>query len=133
MELELKHLAPYLPYKLKVLYQTGIIYEFIGPEEYGIQMISKDGQLKTCGICTFKPILRPLSDLVIDENLIEDFIGLGNWCPAYDEYIGHWYPDASFAQQAPYVIFVYFLVNHYDVFGLIEKGVAVDVNSINVD
>jgi hypothetical protein len=119
-KLELKHLSAYLPYGVR----TNI-------GRYSETNVELDlGFLISYEIDAFKPILRPLSELVIDEKLIEDFIGLGNWCNAYDEYIDHWYPDASYAQQAPYVIFEYFLVNHYDVFGLIENDLAIDVNSI---
>jgi hypothetical protein len=123
MKLENKYLFAYLPYGLKC------------------QHARRKGNIKAIDVLSietwfitrreyFKPILRPLSDLVIDENLIEDFIGLGNWCNAYDEYIDNWYPDASYAQQAPYEIFEYFLVNHYDVYELIPNNLAIDINTI---
>lgn len=121
MKLELKHLAAYLPYKVKVSK-----LHFLN-EGNGIGGINHLLTTKS----NYKLHLRTLSNLVIDEDLIEDFIGLGNWCNAYDEYIDHWYPDASYAQQAPYVIFEYFLSNHYDVFNLIPYRLAIDINALN--
>lgn len=131
MKLENKHLSAYLPYGLKLIDTYGNILHLDG-----LFVDLAMHLLETNRIDYFhfypqvKPILRPLSDLIIDGNLIEDFIGFGNLCNAYDEYIDHWYPDPSYAQQAPYVIFEYFLVNHYDVFGLIEAGLAVNINDI---
>lgn len=129
MKLELNHLAAYLPYGLRLSviknYSIGDGFWQQKGNEADLEAAYLNVQLTHC-----KPILRPLSDLVIDENLIEDFIGLGNWCNAYDEYIDHWYPDSSYAKKAPYVIFEYFLANHYDVFGLIDNGLAIDINTI---
>lgn len=113
-QLTLKELAAYLPYSVST--NTGVLT---------CSIIDRRDRNNT--IQDIKMHLRPLSDLVIDENLIEDFVGLGNWCNAYDEYIDHWYPDASYAKQAPYVIFEYFLVNHYDVFGLIDRNLAIPI------
>jgi len=62
MELELKHLAAYLPYGLKIQGQThGEIQEMTGLNS-GVVMINHN----TKGWADFydiKPILRPLSDL----------------------------------------------------------------------
>lgn len=129
MELELKYLSAYLPYKVYLLMSDGKTkLPMNGIKDDNVFVF--DGYSSTIKISKAKPILRPLSDLIIDEDIIEDFIGIGNWCNAYDEYLDSWYPDASYAKEAPYAIFEYFLTNHYDVFGLIDNGLAIDINTI---
>lgn len=134
MELELKHLAPYLPYKLKILNGWSDIktlnYTHLYDENNGF-------------ITMVKPILRPLSDLTkeievngekfvpaeilfsveIDE--IQNFKDFGEipeyWKDAIavkPRYYDYWQVEMLFEW-------------HFDVFGLIEKGKAVDINTLN--
>ena len=143
MKLELKHLAAYLPHKLKIQYQTGIIYEFIGPEEYGIQMISKDGQLKTCGIRTFKPILRPLSDLTKEIEVNgKKFVPQDEFSILYGGGVPHvgrklWLEifidniKYSPIDTISFGVVEKLLEWHFDIYGLIENNLAIDVNTLN--
>jgi len=70
MKLELKHLAGYLPYGLKVIFESkgGRILEVTGLRMAGVseqtsKLIYFNSISETLNIEYFKPILRPLSDL----------------------------------------------------------------------
>lgn len=142
MELELKHIAPYLPYGLEMAYRshkTGI-YEPRGSlvgvtnrsfETHPVRLLIEGMDFEH--IWMFKPILRPLHEFN-DALEVEDFIGLGNSFDAYDEFFNSWVSDLAntdkLVLQAPQPIFNYFLANHFDVFGLIPQGLAVDINTL---
>ena len=135
MKLELKHIAPYLPYGLKEFHNgeiigirnwDGLCAEFAAP--WGSINIP---------IGTIKPMLQSFSEMTknpkeIRED-IENFIGLGNWCDAYHDYLDMFFENhcvSDDAQKANYPIFQYFLFHNYDVFGLIPQGLAFDINTI---
>lgn len=118
--LELKHLAPYLPYKLK----------FTGYLKHNSSLPFDDSEdiLTLCPFVLayldqefeeFKPILRPLSDLDKD-----NFKEMG---------INHnWYGLKNYLtniKEMKVKDFEYLVRNHFDVFGLIEKGLAIDINT----
>jgi len=124
-KLKLKHLAPYLPYKLMINcdFRDGDILscemECISKEEAFLDGCDWNYKTNT----DFKPILRPLSDLTkeieleLDNNIIiegERFYSIG-------------YMDI---ESMNYQKFCWFLERHYDVFGLIEKGLAIDINTL---
>ena len=128
MKLELKHLAPYLSYGLKIhsMYKvkdsSPIIFE-MKTDNIDI-VISHDSR---------KPILRPLSDLV---KVIE--IDGGMFTPIYhnafheDKYnLGEYMNGFSHYKSIKYGIIERLLEWHFDVFGLIEKGIAIDINTLN--
>jgi len=138
MELEIKHISPYLPYDL---YLQFVINGYVVAEDLmtGIQHYNWEthstkvrvGIIEAEHIWMFKPILKPLSEFGESDDLrkVHEFIGFGKWCDAYDEYFKEWFNDSSridkLIMQAPYEIFQYFLSEHYDVFGLIKQGLAV--------
>ena len=172
MNLELKHLAPYLPYGLKYsvfnkkgkldLLEIGTnnIYNIITAVNKGVY----GGE--------YKPILRPLSDLTkeievngekfvpleilgqkhIEDGFFEDgsfgwgqstggddeqdyYLTVSNnegfylvfdiWCGHQDE--GGYCVDN---ENIPFPLVELFFKWHFDVFGLIEKGLAIDINTI---
>lgn len=66
MKLELKHIAPYLPYGLKVTFEgDDCIHEVVGLSiaSKGVELISTFGDYGRADIEDCKLILRPLSDL----------------------------------------------------------------------
>lgn len=146
MELEAKHLVPYLPYALKLQYivkdkveKTGYMRSISHNEdETHPTRVSIDYNQEE-HIWMFKPILRPLYEFGDSDDLrkVHEFIGLGGWCEAYDQYFDAWFNDActvdKLVLQCPYKILEYFFSNHYDIFSLIEKGIAVDVNTLSVE
>lgn len=150
MKLELKHIAPYLPYGLKICFQQGksiwsISFDEIDYENRGyplhtlVYSINQGVQEKDWGL-----ILRPLSDLLKEiEYNGEKFVPLDelqgiyfeNHCDAYDEYIEHLVdaPKWAILAQAPYEILQVILQWKFDVFSLIPEGLAVDVNTLEVN
>jgi hypothetical protein len=133
MKLELKHLAPYLPYGLKVL---------ANQRQRTLHGISQDvaylyyNGLKPYFFKEFKPILRPLSEFTYDDIMqIREHLGIGQWCDYYDTYFDAWFDDAcsihKFVLQCPYDIMQFFLECKFDVFNLIPQGLAIDINTLN--
>ena len=138
-KLELKHFAPYLQYKPSVLIDreyTREIIGFVGLCE-GLVQIERKSQdfgdyidVKRC-----KLILRPLSDLTneIDVNG-EKFVPYDNLKSEYTTIIA--FSDAinkvkeSRINEVRYGFIQKLLEWHFDVFWLIEQGLAVDYNSL---
>jgi hypothetical protein len=125
MKLELKHLAPYLPYglmcqltdqsKIKVAKLCGAYtdnsYAFFDTVE------SEHGYSK------IKPILRPLSDLTLIGEKGEHL-----FFPSH-QLIKHLENNQDIF-NCDYNEIDYLIRNHFDVFGLIEKGLAIDINKL---
>jgi hypothetical protein len=126
MKLELKHLAPYFPYGLKCQFK-GMLNNKI---EIGrIHKLSENSvsfqhnmfwQIENC-----KPILRPLSEInskhhsKFRENYHIDFDNSGGFI---FKRINETYTRFNELD--------YFFENHFDVFGLIEKGLAVSIHDV---
>lgn len=121
-KLDLKHLAPYLPYGLKVKWHP----EDIKPHIY--EMISlSDGQINQ--ILSFNccsPILKPMSDLHANET-IKSIASEQTYSNNDDYLIQRDYNSKSYKS---YQFTIWLIENHFDVFGLIEKGLAIDINTI---
>jgi len=132
MKLELKHLAPYLPYGLKYrLYgnfpiQKGVdnwiedIIE-INPFNFTLEKVLT---YETC-----KPILHPLSDIHKNEfNFIydkeTDYYSINDWILLNAE--------SRLTSKFSYEFWALLFENHFDVFGLIEQGLAVDINTLKL-
>ncbi|MGJ1432867.1 hypothetical protein ACR79M_14930 [Sphingobacterium spiritivorum] len=172
-KLKLEHLAPYLAYGLKLMYNDGSIRGLLHLDVSGVSSV-------------FKPILRPLSDLTKEiEHTGERFIpiiylynisnghnfnkelnfewvkswGAGNILrvnkATTGEYIEFIYYDLEFRKEIrlekgsyrygmylPHAICCESKIEnqyklhrllfewHFDVFGLIEKGLAIDINTL---
>lgn len=143
-KLELKHLASYLPYGLKceiLNYES----DYVG-EKYGIingyylingdhHYTFKDRNTAGKNAVLIKPILRPLSDLTKEiEHNGKTFI------PIESKTVGFLRLKDGKKRELSRSCFVlevleYDLVQkllewHFDVFGLIEKGLAIDINTL---
>jgi len=122
MKLELKHLAPYLPYDLEVL-KTNEENKKI--KMRSLKKINNAIYINEIYVHTkkFKPILRPLSDLKsccdIYEMIQEYASGDLRWVIVGD--LG----------EITYSTMQLLLQHHFDVFGLISKGLAIDINTLN--
>lgn len=160
-KLELKHLAPYLPYGLKVEFD----YETLIGE-----LKSLCSFRNTCSLMfrtlwddihfdEIKPIHRPLSDLTKEiENNGERFVPIAELLKLkypyernYDSKYGlitidgEGYPKAFYTYRANFDIMInpynirelhYWIVEkllswHFDLYGLIESGLAIDINTLN--
>lgn len=136
-KLELKHIAPYLPYKLKceiitttnnVLIErmTGFdcrFFEYVifGDVEIGTNGVGLFGNCKIL-LTSVKPILRPLSDLTkLGTPIIQPYTD----CITIINQLHILNNDVSIL---PYQLFEILIKHHFDVFGLIDKGLAIDIN-----
>jgi len=160
MILELKHVAPYLPYELKVAFTPGnYIFTLSGINPHNSELYDEESEEYDREHC--KLLLHPLSDLTKEiEYNGEKFIPLGKlhykFCltsqlkrktkAKYDYHEDNsmhatWYP---IGQAGSFGIKVFkhdygrnewrvmrnLLKWHFDVFGLIDEGMAIDINTI---
>jgi hypothetical protein len=126
MELELKHLAAYWPYKLKCQYiYSGNIGTISNIYTIGSCYDNDDIKIsidfyEAEHIWMFKPILRPLSDLTKEELINQGF-------SHHIDYLTHEKQDPL---KAPYDMVQYLLSQHYDIFNLIPNNLAIDINTL---
>lgn len=153
MKLELKHLAPYLPYQLKVQsvnhFET---YEVEGLKQTSVQLLDMTYDTDYFDL---KPILRPLSDLTkeidglgiplfellkmqykefttakMNENYAWKFKDLKNGFNVTDKNnIIYLSIDKDIRLCQKWILDKLFEW-HFDVFGLIEQGLAIDKNTL---
>ena len=125
MKLELNHLAPYLPYNLQIC--------FDGENPHLNWNIMKCSHLafesENYKDFRFKPILRPLSDLIKEIEVNgEKFKPIEN-IPNTD--VLNWYCNLlNINGNMTLTTFFKLTEWHFDVFGLIENGLAIDINTI---
>ena len=121
MELELKHLAPYLPYGLEIINNVNkkrelTIYYLNYWKESGVEL---------------KPILRPLSDLTKEIKHDGDkFTPCTDYYYIKDELEELSTLDSSYIRYTRYNVVKVLFELHFDFFGLIEKGLAIDINTL---
>lgn len=145
MKLELKHLTPYLPYGLKAE-MINYKKDYVGKQYdkiIGIHGWSKnkdwccltDGGSKP-SLNDIKPILRPLSDLTNDIEVNgEKFVPIVNLnTQGYnmdfdDEFTFEDFIKSNILNNS-YGFIDSLIKWHFDVFGLIENGLAIDINTL---
>lgn len=162
MELELKHLSPYLPFKLQIKIlnpkndYVGIEFAVVN----GFYMIGDSIHLTYEGgstgkdVTLFKPILRPLSDLCRGEEVnhttqhkINTRLGGVTETRYLSDHLFSHYQEYLSVSTKPgdgvnrlYIPFSVFetikenlLKDHFDLFGLIQAGLAIDINTLKQD
>ena len=122
MKLELKHLVGYLPYSLNILYWNGNAKEYIDI----LQVLHLETK-NVLGSDKHKPILRPLSDLT--EIFYCDNLQDGD-CELDKERIN----EIKNSPRGYLKLYQsnYLFKHHFDIFGLIEKDLAVNINTLSV-
>lgn len=131
MKLELKHLAPYLPYGLKATYVNALDYHLLVSVEGADQTHWSEG--KRGGVIErLKPHLRPLSDLTNEiEHNGELFIPAKH---ASSSIAGETVLHNLCAKGRCDMLQGWQLNKlhewHFDTQGLIEAGLAVDLNTL---
>ncbi len=126
-KLTLEHLAPYLPYGLKLFYADGSIREL--------------RYLDVTGICpVFKPILRPLCDLTkeiehnserfVPKNRIDQYTQVGGDGKLYLLVDGALWSCNPLSWD--YSTVLKLISWHFDVFGFIDNGLAIDFNTLKL-
>lgn len=128
-KLELKHLAGYLPYGLEMLYNN----DFISPRK---RKLSVDGYQFLVG--NAKPILCPLSDLTkeIEVNgkkfVPEEYLNAN--CKKYylpEDWNAGLFIQSENIMSVNYAVVQKLLEWHFDIYGLITEGLAIDINTLN--
>lgn len=118
MKLELKHLAGYLPYGLK--------YEWSNSIYYYEHCSSRDFDYENS-----KPILRPLSYLTKEIEVYgEKFVPIKEYDYLRFDEISNYKGGSNtlnFIQVREQNVL---LELHFDIYGLIEKGLAIDINTL---
>jgi hypothetical protein len=124
--LELKHLSAYLPYGLKIGHKSGAKSIHILHHGNGIGSIS---HILTSDL--YKPILRPLSDLTkeIEVNR-EKFVPIEMLDNYHNFSIIRWNDIETDPTRYPFTIVQKLIEWHFDIFGLIEAGLAIDINTL---
>ena len=141
-KLELKHIAPYLPYGLKVQWtdhnhtcQRTIIGAGKNHVTFDAYLDEED-QLSITILYydSSKPILRPLSDLTkeieVDGEKFVPAIEL-NWSNITSDILSKSIDLTNKFNNLFAFDYKKLCEWHFDVFGLIEKGLAIDINSLN--
>ena len=134
MKLEIKHLAPYLPYRLKMRCiedKTNHILT-IAHQTYDLSTVGLYPILKGDFYKKFKPILRPLSDLTKDnvaefyqlDSIDLELIDIDEWT---EELIHMINAGDKFQLRQFNLLFSW----HFDIFNLIPQGLAISINDIN--
>lgn len=118
MKLELKNLAPYLPYGLKIKSMNDIVYTMCdkgGLSNLAIADLIDNPELYT-------PILRPLSDYEKFEQIVAEMT-------CYE--MGMIDENANHSKMISYLTVELMFKYHIDVFNLIPQGLAIDINTLN--
>ena len=136
--LEIKHLAAYLPYKIKIRVFRENESLFIEDVEITGEVIDYIFETKEYSKYKYKPILRPLSDLTKEIEVYGK-----RFVPANTEmlcnfqitnYKGFCFFDGFGSNvnidEMPYYTIEKLLSWHFDIFGLIDKGLAVNINEL---
>jgi hypothetical protein len=128
-ELELKHILPYLPYKLKCNEKWTLI-SLSSLEDHAMFDYSArfDGENKKGYIQFLKPMLRPMSDLFKDivhnERKVNVSILLKRSLESSSVKSGKFLYPLTEPLAMPYFLIQVLFEYHFDVFGLTEKGLA---------
>lgn len=131
MKLELKHITPYLPYGLEVLRQDGRTKFNVAGVENDLLIVSEKDGNKYCNLKGVKPILRPLSSMTKEEfaelrSKLDDGVLL-KLTPNGDIYIKC--NDEIYLYEVN-ILNDFLFSNHFDVFGLIDSGLAINRNNL---
>jgi hypothetical protein len=137
MKLELKHLAVYLPYGLKVRfdvekYKDSHQHDLVGLELDLVKVKTHIGiVLDFPEIERVKPILRPLSDLTkeITHNG-ETFVPIEEYHYLRFEEISNYKSGGIWLNHIHFREYNVLIELHFDVFGLIDNGLAIDINTL---
>lgn len=127
-KLKEEHILPYIPYGVKYGFLE-VNYETLESEFKIRGEASTRGTIHNLNnwieIESAKIVLRPLSDLINDDG---DF-----YIYELDEGTEHFFryvDDFDLLSVIPYDQMTILLKHHFDVFGLIDSGLAVDINTL---
>jgi hypothetical protein len=134
-KLELKHLAPYLPYGLKVKHDFQKVRYNGRKSPLEDWIMTLEPSMLNCFILkdkrpfNRKPILRPLSDLSKDQFKMDE---ISKGAILFLSDIGK-LPYNSMKSHIGGIMYrdmIKLFEWHFDVFGLIDQGLAIDINTL---
>lgn len=142
--LTIKEIAPYLPYGLKVSHTTYFENGDTKNAIVNLESLHKECVTFSDGMdyyfddpidneCTIKPILRHLSSLTQHEmNVLRSmrFRECYQWTKTQYNYIKE---VKSFPTLQKYDVVEYLFKNHFDVFKLIDRGLALPIDGKEVE
>lgn len=145
-KLTLEHLSPYLPHGLRVYnIYTGCITEMVAISSFYTQEKKTSLNGAQCILNVLysnveKPIMRPLSDMLIAK-IVESYGEMVTFCDYIDGDFDlgalKWVlPEVAKGRQIerltdlPYCVWKELLKHKFDVFDLIAKDLAVDINTL---
>ena len=132
----LNHLAPYLPYGLKGIVNA-IERNLVGYIFTSLELARKNGGTTMCKFDQFQPILRPLSDLTKEIEVNGERFVPNEWLsenmPNTPNF--RYMLNSSHNFDLSETIIEWCVMNklikwHFDVFGLIKRGLALNINDI---
>jgi len=141
MKLELKHLAGYLPYGLLVTKNDWTNYMLLTPCSSYLADSKRKYEIGILDVICFKakPILHPLSDLTKKIDFknkkitpLTELLRLSN----FDVSKMIFENQLEFLDTFTNILFLSFedgqrlMEWHFDIYGLIEKGLAIDINTL---
>lgn len=128
--LELKHLAPYLPYKLKGKYTLSDVINLRDGQKDEIRDKKLEAECVPFFLLYCKPILRPLSDLTKEriDFLWFEVIGVdrGN----FDKHDFYEKCEIGLINLLPIMVYEKLLEWHFNVFDL-PQDLWIDINTLN--
>ena len=139
--LTLEHLAPYLPYRLKIYYEPyAIKYYLSSVGEWNIELLHPDTGMEYVKYDSeefgnHKPILRPMSDLT-KEIQVDGWMEGKPFKPIDFIDMHHNFSHLSLVDiekdptRYPYTVVRWLTSLHFDIHGLIDKNLAVNLNTL---
>ena len=111
-QLELKHIAPYLPYGLQVI-------DLVAQSKFTLDLENISNVMNDSeNLNTIRPILRPISDA-------KKQIQYADGCYAMTD------DDSDLdLDDLSYNTILSYIERHFDIYGLIKQGLAIDYNTV---
>ena len=144
-ELVLEYLSMALPYGVKILHNDwdydrdcdfSSVETLIGINDRFIYTLKGDKKDKhsiqePLSIVDYKPFLRPMLSMTMDENRKRIDLGIWKSNSCDGQVIGIFQDIAYCSPQNFQSALIWLLQNHFDIFGLIPKGLAIEVTEEN--
>ena len=130
--LELKHIAPYLPYSVLVT-ESNVYYGgfYLVGKKHALPHEISIGQMLMKKYSEYKMILRPLDEIKNFEEIMDEFS-----VNSLEAFENHFLDNVLGKSLNCFDVVNYTIVElcfkyHLDIFGLIKKGLAIDINTLS--
>ena len=131
-EILIKDLCARLPYGVKVLFENKVFsIDYISAEYEEIKLDTPDNY--TINISNVKPYLFPLSSMTREQLFdVQEIIGK-NEIEIEDGFLHIINSDRNTITYLEILaVFEWFYKNHFDIYGLIPMGLAIDATGLNI-